>query len=452
MTTNTSNARTSRRVSRLAVASTLPLVVLAACSEDETSRPAAARATITQPEVGDLEVAPDTARVDLKAPRFTHPTKVTNPLFPVSRQASVLFLGKVEGKRFRTEVTLLDHTRVLHWGGQDVEVLVSQYVAFLDDRIEEVAYDQYAQDDSGAVWYFGEDVYNFDDGVIADTEGTWTAGVDGPPAMIMPAHPKVGDAYRTENIPGLVFEEVTVESADQPYAGPFGSKAGALIVTELHMDGTSESKTFAPGYGEFYTAGGGEVEALAMAVPTDRASGPLPAEITRLGETAMTTYDAAQRRDWPAAATALATTQAAAKELNPGDVPRLVGPVLQATLDRLRSAVSARDSRTAAHEAIGVARTALDLRLRYSLEDEVDLGRMDLWLAQLLVDARARDLAGMSADYFAIDYVRDRIRPSLGEDVRRDLDEGLQEIVDAIAESDFGAVAEAATSLRTTLP
>ena len=70
---------------------------------------------------------------------------------------------------------------------------MSQYVAFLDGRIHEVAYDLYAQDDDGAVWYFGEDVFNFGDGVITDTHGTWLAGRVGPAAMIMPAEPKVGD-------------------------------------------------------------------------------------------------------------------------------------------------------------------------------------------------------------------------------------------------------------------
>ena len=34
--------------------------------------------------------------------------------------------------------------------------------------------------------------------------------MDGPPAMIMPAHPQVGNVYRVENIPGLVFEEVHI--------------------------------------------------------------------------------------------------------------------------------------------------------------------------------------------------------------------------------------------------
>ena len=47
------------------------------------------------------------------------------------------------------------------------------------------------------------------------------------------------------------------------------------------MDGATEEKTFAPGYGEFYTAGGGDIEALALAVPTDAAEGDSPAESWR---------------------------------------------------------------------------------------------------------------------------------------------------------------------------
>jgi hypothetical protein len=88
-------------------------------------------------------------------------------------------LGHVEGKPFRTEVTLLPETRIIEWEGQRVETLVSQYNAFLDGRIEEVAYDYYAQADDGSVWYFGEDVFDFMAGAIVVTEGTWLAGRDG---------------------------------------------------------------------------------------------------------------------------------------------------------------------------------------------------------------------------------------------------------------------------------
>src|ERR671911_2334646 len=113
--------------------------------------------TIAQPAVpAHIPVAPESERVDLTMPTFSDPTNVTNPLFPVSLQESVLMLGHVDGKPFRTEVTLLPETRIIEWEGQRVETLVSQYNAFLDGRIEEVAYDYYAQADDGSVWYFGE--------------------------------------------------------------------------------------------------------------------------------------------------------------------------------------------------------------------------------------------------------------------------------------------------------
>ena len=48
-----------------------------------------------------------------------------------------------------------------------------------------------------------------------------------------------------------------------------------MVSSELHMDG-GRGAVFAPGYGEFFTAGGGDVEALAMAVPADAAAGAMP--------------------------------------------------------------------------------------------------------------------------------------------------------------------------------
>ncbi|MDQ3227080.1 MAG: hypothetical protein M3Q50_10680, partial [Chloroflexota bacterium] len=156
-----------------------------------------------------LPTAPESALVDLVVPEFSDPTTITNPLFPISKLHSVVMLGRVDRLPFRTEVTLLPETKTIEWNGQSVEVLVSQYAAFLDGRIHEVALDWYAQADDGSVWYFGEDVFNYEDGAVADTNGTWLAGQDGPAAMIMPADPRAGDVYRPENIPGAVYEEVT---------------------------------------------------------------------------------------------------------------------------------------------------------------------------------------------------------------------------------------------------
>jgi hypothetical protein len=123
-------------------------------------------------------------------------------------------------------------------------------------------------------------VFNYEDGVIADREGTWLAGKNGPPALIMPADPEVGQVYRPENIPGLVFEEVKVKTVDKTVNGPRGRVEGAMVGEELHQDGTREDKVFAPGYGEFYSATEGDVEAMALAIPTDKLPGPSPAELS----------------------------------------------------------------------------------------------------------------------------------------------------------------------------
>jgi hypothetical protein len=247
---------------------------------------------VTQPSSRDfaaagltkLPVAPVSQRVDLVAPPFSDPTHVTNPLFPIGDLRSAALAGRIDGKPFHTEMTLLPYTRTIKWApGHSVETLVSQYTAFLDGRIQAVALDYYAEADDGSVWYFGEDVNDYDPrGFIAYQTDSWLAGQDGLPAMIMPGTPKVGQVFRTENIPGQVFEEVTVKATDKTVPGPIGKVSGAMVGEELHDDAQTSDKVFAPGYGEFLTKDSDGVEAMAVAAPTDAASGPMPTALQAL--------------------------------------------------------------------------------------------------------------------------------------------------------------------------
>jgi hypothetical protein len=403
------------------------------------------------PAPSNLPVAPESARVDLAMPTFSNPTQITNPLFPVSRQESVLMLGQVDGKPFRTEVTLLPFTRIVEWEGQRVETAVSQYFAYLDGRITETAYDLYAQADDGSVWYFGEDVSDFEDGAIFTKEGTWLTGKDAPAAMIMPATPKVGDVYRAENSPGFVFEEVTVKAVDQTIEGPLGPVQGGLVISELHMDATTEDKTFAPGYGEFLTAGGGDVEALALAAPTDTATGPTPAELASLVAGADAIFAAASSKDWKAASAEVEKMTTAWGTYQAGDVPKLIEPQMSATLDALVRAVAARNAGSSRQAAIHAARSSLDLQLRYRPATEIDLARFDLWAAQVLIDAAAQDPGAVNGDVFTLTYIRDRLLRSLdGADLTR-INNQLRELQVAAIDGDFSAEVDAATLLRDTV-
>jgi hypothetical protein len=391
--------------------------------------------------------APASERVDLTKPSFSDSTKITNPLFPISRLHSALLLGHVDDKPFRTETTLLPGTRTVTWNGEQIHVLVSQYMAYLDGRIEEVALDRYAQADDGSVWYFGEDVFDYRNGAIAFTEGTWLAGREGPAAMIMPADPKVGDVYRTENAPGIVFEEVTVASVGKTVAGPRGPVEGGMIAAELHTDGTTEDKVFAPGYGEFRTAGGGDLEALAIAVPTDALPGPMPAELASLAASAEGILEAARIAEWDGATATVARMNAAWKTLSADSPPPMIAARLSEVLAALTRSIEAYKPARTAQKAIDVTQSVLDLELRYRPPAEIDAARFYLWTQQLRVHAAAKDLAGVTGDVAVLEWVRDQIARTLDAAGRSEIDSGLRELRAATDARNLPAAADHAARM-----
>jgi hypothetical protein len=449
---------TRRRAAGLLGAGLAAAAVLAgACgggsSSDPGSIPQPSRAQLAASGLAKLPVASEGDRVDVAAPTFSNPTDVTNPLFPISDLQSAILNGRVEGEPFHTETTLLPQTRTIESpSGKPVETLVSQYTAFLGGRIEEVALDFYAQADDGSVWYFGEDVFNYNrDGVIADTEGTWLAGKEGPAAMIMPADPQVGDVNRPENIPGLVFEEVRVKTVDKTVDGPGGPVDGAMVGEELHDDGTFSDKVFAPGYGEFYSAHQGDVEALALAVPTDALPEPPPRELRALERGAAQAFDAVQARDWKTASARADELGAAWLALRGGEIPPRLIPPMGRALVALDAAIADRDRAGAGTAAIDVAQATLDIELSYRPPTEVDLARFELWTQQVLVDAEAGDLARVSGDVSTLEWVRDRFADTVQSTGLTRIDTRLAALREGVVDEDMGAVADEAASLRHTL-
>ncbi|MEJ7764319.1 MAG: hypothetical protein WKF86_02385, partial [Acidimicrobiales bacterium] len=98
---------------------------------------------------------PVAPRADLRVPGFSHPTSITNPLFPVSQLTQVLQLGAEGGERVRFEMTLLPGTTNIQWEGRSMPTVATQLVAYNDGRVAEVATDFYAQADDAGVWHFG---------------------------------------------------------------------------------------------------------------------------------------------------------------------------------------------------------------------------------------------------------------------------------------------------------
>ena len=398
-------------------------LALGACGGGGGSEGASAPGKIPQPTRGQmaaaglekLPIAPESKRLDITAPKFSNPTKITNPLFPISRLQSAIFSGRVDGKPFHTETTLLPETRHIEWApGHQVEARVSQYFAYLDGRIEEVALDYYAQADDGSVWYLGEDVYDYDRrGLVDSTLGSWLAGREGPVEMIMPADPKVGDVHRAENIPGIAFEEIEIKSTGRTFDGPPGPVKGAKVSRELHDDGSYSDKVFAPGYGEFYSGHDGDVEAMALAVPTDALKGGPPAALTALSRAAGHMIDPARSGKWASASTAARAASRAWATYQGEQVPPRLAAEMNRALKAVSAAIAKRDRARAGSAAIDVAQSALDLELRYRPQADIDLGRFELWANQVLVDAAAGDVGAVRGDTATLEWIRDRFATTI---------------------------------------
>ncbi len=389
------------------------------------------------------------ARSDVRLPRFSRSTTITNPLLPISQLTQVIQLGAEGGDRVRFEVSLLPGTRLVEWDGRRVPTVVSQLVAYSDGRVAEVATDFYAQADDGAVWHFGEEAANYDGGVLVDREGSWLAGRDGQPGMVMPSQPRPGDVFRSVNAPGQGAEEVTVRSVDQTVEGPRGRVHGALLLQEHLLDGTLEQKTFAPGYGELDARLQSEDELynVALALPIDAIGGPVPPVLASVssGAERILGRPGSQPLDRAEVTAAVNAMTEAWTGYDPRQGPATLVSQLSDRLADLVAAVASRRPARIQRAAIEVGHASLDLQLRHRPPAEVDRDRMRLWARQLVADAGAADADAVSGDVVVLEALWARIGPS--SPTGSGMPASLVELIAAGRSGDLARAATIAASL-----
>lgn len=127
-------------------------------------------------------------------------TKITNRYFTLPVGKKMTFEAITEtGVLERIEIEILRETKNI----EGVETVVYLDKVYNDGQLVEETRDYLAQHENGDVWYFGEDVNNFENGQLKDHDGSFLHGRDGAKAGIwMKAEQKVGDSYRQEYYPG----------------------------------------------------------------------------------------------------------------------------------------------------------------------------------------------------------------------------------------------------------
>jgi len=165
-------------------------------------------------------------------------------------------LGSLEsdGSEF-VIISVLDETEVV----DGVETRVIEEREFENGELIEISRNFFATaEETGDVFYFGEDVDYYEDGEVTTHEGEWRAGVDDARAgLYMPANPVVGMRYYMEVAPNVAMDRAEIFQTDATVDWRKGTLDNCLVVTESSpLEPDDESyKRYAPGVGMIYDDG-----------------------------------------------------------------------------------------------------------------------------------------------------------------------------------------------------
>jgi len=169
---------------------------------------------------------------------------VTHPYFPL---AHVRFAELRSEKGDRVEREVLRETKLI--AGVSCTVLDER--DFRGTTLEEVTHNYFAQDADGNVYYFGEDVDEYENGRVSGHGGAWLVGKEvAEPCLFLPAQPRVGMEFKPEDAPPDAEEFNRIESLEGTITLPAGSFRALLVVQEGDQRGAwKESKYYAKGVG-----------------------------------------------------------------------------------------------------------------------------------------------------------------------------------------------------------
>jgi len=145
--------------------------------------------------------------------------------------------------------------------GKPVHCSILREVSFEDGQLVESTLNYFAQADDDTVYYFGEIVDIYQNGVITSHEGSWLVG--GPadsdpsttatatrPFVFMPAKPEKGDVFKPEDLLPVVDETAQVVGTHLTRGVPAGQYRDVIQLFESsQLDTATENKWYAPGVG-----------------------------------------------------------------------------------------------------------------------------------------------------------------------------------------------------------
>jgi hypothetical protein len=145
-------------------------------------------------------------------------------------------------------ITILNDTTTV----DGVKVGVLEERETKDGKLIEVSRNFLATDrNTEDVYYFGEDVDNYEDGEIIDHASAWRAGEKSARfGLMLPGRPQVGDKFYQEIAPQVAMDRVEIVSTNESVRTPAGTFKQCVHLKETTpLEGDVSHKWYAPGVG-----------------------------------------------------------------------------------------------------------------------------------------------------------------------------------------------------------
>ena len=203
----------------------------------------------TGESVADLQVAENEYTRSFRAENCTFSSTGRNPFFILEPNFQLVLGGEDAGDAAQLTITVLNETREVN--GTQARVIEER--ESVGGELVEISRNFFATcEETNNVFYFGEEVDIYENGMIVDHEGAWLAGEGTNRAgIIMPGTILLGARYYQEIAPSVALDRAEIIDTGQVVQTPSGDFSDTLITretTELEPDEV-ELKYYASGIG-----------------------------------------------------------------------------------------------------------------------------------------------------------------------------------------------------------
>lgn len=171
-----------------------------------------------------------------------------NPYFILRPGYQLTLEGREDGKPVRLVITVLDETRTI----AGIETRVVEERETVEGALAEVSRNFFAiEKGTSSVYYFGEEVDEYERGKVTGHEGAWAHGAHGARfGLMMPGTPVVGMRYYQEIAPKIAMDRAEIVSVGERLTVPAGTFDRCLKTEETTpLERATEYKVYAPGVG-----------------------------------------------------------------------------------------------------------------------------------------------------------------------------------------------------------